>query len=91
MVFLLVATGDTVSSVLVGAGGSGVSGLDALDSFSVCLRGSPSSATLISLSIRSMSPLLSCALTVLSYLLGAAWLTQPNVTISDSLGNNCSI
>ena len=81
MVFLLVWAGDAVSSDPAGDGGSGVSGLGALVGFCIWSSMSPKSDTLISLSVRSISPLLSRGAAVLFYLLGAAWLTQPNVMI----------
>ena len=56
-----------------------MSGLGALVDLSACSRASPSPDTLRSLSVRSISPSLSLGSTVLSYLLDAAWLTQPNV------------
>ena len=88
--FLLVFTGDAVSTVAAGKAGSGVSGLGALLDLSACSRASPSPDTLRTLSVRSISPLLSLGSAVLSYLLGAAWLTQPNVTIPVSPVNTCS-
>ena len=88
--FLLVFTGDVVSSVTVGEGGSGVSGLGALVDLSACSRASPSPDTLRSSSVRSTSPSLSLGSAVLSYLLGAALVTQPNVTIPVSMINTRS-
>ena len=90
IVFLLVFTGDAVSSVAAGEAGSGVSGLGALVDLSACSRASPSSDTLRSWSVRSISPSLSLGTAVLSYLLGAAWLKQPNITIPVSPVNTCS-
>ena len=81
MVFLLVWAGDAVSSDSAGDSGSGVSGLGALAGPCVWSSASPKSDTLISLSVRSISPSLPRGAAVLFYLLGAAWLTQPNVTI----------
>ena len=80
--------GEAVSSEPASDGGSGVLGLGVLDgSWS---SASPNSDTLMLLSGRSISPSLSRGAAVLSYLLGAAWLTQPNVTIPVSWGNTCS-
>ena len=90
MVFLLVWAGDAVSSDPAGDGGSGVSGLGALAGSCVWSSASPRSDTLISLSVRSMSSSLSRGVAVLSYLLGATWLTQPNVTIPVRLVNTRS-
>ena len=90
IVFLLVFTGDAVSSVAAGEAGSGVSGLGALVDLSACSRASPSPDTLRSLSVRSTSPSLSLGSAVLSYLLGAALVTQPNVTIPVSPVNTRS-
>ena len=81
MVFLLVWAGDAVSSDPAGDGGSSVSGLGALAGSCVWSSASPKSDTFISLSVRSISPSLSRGVAVLFYLLDAAWLTQPNVTI----------
>ena len=88
--FLLVFTGDAVSSVAAGEAGSGVSGLGALVDLSACSRASPSPDTLRSLSVRLITPSLSLGSAVWSYLLGAAWLTQPNVTIPVSTVNTHS-
>ena len=90
IVFVLVFIGDAVSSVAAGEGGSGVSGLGVLVDLSACSRASPSPDTLRSLSVRSISPSLSLGRAVLSYLLGAAWLTQSNVTIPVSPVNTCT-
>ena len=90
IVFLLLFTGDAVSSVATSEAGSGVSGLGALVELSACSRASPSPDRLRSLSVRSISLWLSLGSAVLSYLLGAAWLTQPNVTIPVSPINTCS-
>ena len=87
---LLVFTGDAVSSVVAGEARSVVSGLGALVDISACSRASPNPDTLRSLSVRSISPSLSLGSAVLSYLLGAAWLTQPNVTIPVSAVNTRS-
>ena len=70
-----------MSSDPAGDGGSGVSWLGALAGSCVSLSASSRSDTLISLSVRSISPSLSGGAAFLFYLLGAAWLTQPNVTI----------
>ena len=48
-------------------------------------KASPSPDTLRSLSVRSISPSLSLGSAVLSYLLGAALVTQPNVSIPVSI------
>ena len=88
--FLLVFTGDAVSSLAASEAGLGVSGLGALVDLSACSSASPSPDTLRMLSVRSIAPSLSLGSAVLSYLLGAAWLTQPNVTIPGSLLNTCS-
>ena len=79
-----------MSSDPAGYGGSGVSGLEALTGSCLRSSASPRSDTLISLSVRSISPSLSRGAAVLFYLLGAAWLTQPNVTIPVGLVNTCS-
>ena len=55
--FLLVSTGDAVSSVSAEDAGSGVSGLGALVDLCARFRGSSNPDTLISLSVRSISPL----------------------------------
>ena len=68
MVFLLVWAGDAVSSDPAGDGGSGVSGLVALAGSCVWSSASPRSDTLISLSVRSISPSLSRGAAVLSLL-----------------------
>ena len=60
MVFLCVLLGYSVSSDTAGDAGSGVVGLADLDSPKVWSRAFPSSDTVISLSVRSMSPSLSC-------------------------------
>ena len=57
--FLLVPLGYSVSSDTAGDVGSGVIGLAGLDSPKVRSRASPSSDTVKSLSVRSMSPSLS--------------------------------
>ena len=67
MVFLLVWAGEAVSSDPAGDGGSGVSGLGALTGSCVWSRASPKSDTLISLSVRSISPSLSHGAAVLFY------------------------
>ena len=67
MVVLLVWAGEAVSSDPAGNGGSGVSGLGALAGSCVWLSASPKSDTLISLSVRSISPSLSCGAAVLFY------------------------
>ena len=67
MVFLRVPLRYSVSSDTAGEAGSGVVGLAGLDSPKVCARAFPSSDTVISLSVRSMSPSLSCRNAVLSY------------------------
>ena len=90
IIFLLVFTDNAVSSVAAGEAGSGVSGLGALVDLSAGSRASPSPDTLRLLSVRSISPSLSLESTVLFYLLGAAWLTQPNVTIPVSPVNTRS-
>ena len=66
MVFLRVPLGYSVSSDTAGGVGSGVVGLAGLDSPKVCSRALPSSDTLMSFSVRSMSPSLSCRNAVLS-------------------------
>ena len=81
MVFLLVWAREAVSSDPAGDGGSGVSGLGALAGSCVWSSASPKSDTLISLSVRSISPSLLRGTAVLFYFFGAAWLTQPNVII----------
>ena len=60
MVFLRVLLRYSVSSDTAGDAGSGVVGLAGLDSPKVWSRAFPSSYTVISLSVRSMSPSLSC-------------------------------
>ena len=90
IVFLPVWAGDAVSSDPSGDGGSGVSGLGALAGSCVWSSASPKSDTMISLSVRSISDSLSRNAAVLFYLLGAAWVTQPKVTIPASSGNTCS-
>ena len=90
IVFLLVITGDAVSSVAASEAGSGVSGLGALVDLSACSRASPNPDMLRSLSVRLITPSLSLGSAVWSYLLGAAWLTQPNVTIPVSTVNTHS-
>ena len=62
-----------MSSDPAGDSGSGVSGLGALAGSCVWSSVSPKSDTLISLSVRSISPSLSRGAAVLFYLLGAAW------------------
>ena len=79
-----------MSSDPAGDGDSVVSGLGDLAGSCVWSSASPRSDTLISLSVRSISPSLSCGAAVLFYLLGAAWLTQPNVTIPVCSVNTCS-
>ena len=79
-----------MSSVPAGDGGSGVSGLGALAGSCVRSSASPRSDTLISLSVRSISSSLSRGAAVWFYLLGAAWLTQLNVTIPIGSVNTCS-
>ena len=79
--FLVVWAGEVVSSEPAGDGGSGDSGLGAPAGSCVWSSASPRSDTLISLSVRSISPSLSRGAAVLFYLLCAAYLTQPNVTI----------
>ena len=88
IIFLLVFTGDVISSVA--AAGSGLSGLGALVDLSACSRASPRPDTLRSLLVRSISLSLSLGSAVLSYLLGAALVTQPNVMIPVSPVNTCS-
>ena len=65
--FLLVWAGEALSSEPAGDGGSGVSGLGALAGSCVWSSASPSSDTLISLSVRSISPSLSRGAAVLFY------------------------
>ena len=72
IVFLLVLTRDAVSSISPGDGGSGVSGLGALDDSCVWSSASPKFDALIILSLRSISLSLSRGAAVLFYLLGAA-------------------
>ena len=67
-------------------GGSGVSELGALAGSCGWSSASPKSDKLMSLSVRSIFPSLLCGAAVLVYLLGALWLTQPNVTIPVSFG-----
>ena len=67
IVFLRVPLGYSVSSDIAGELGSGVVGLAGLDSPKVCSRASPSSDTVMSLSVRSMSPSLSRCNAVLTY------------------------
>ena len=67
IVFLRVPLGYSVSSDIAGELGSGVVGLAGLDSPKVRSRASPSSATVMSLSVRSMSPSLSRCSAVLTY------------------------
>ena len=90
MVFLLVWAGHAVSSDPAGDGGSGVSGLGALAGSCVWSSASPRSDTVMSLSVRSISSSLSRGAAVLFYSLGAAWLTQPNVTFPVGSVNTCS-
>ena len=66
MVFLRVPLGYSVSSDTAGEVGSGVVGLAGLDSPNVCSRASPNSDTVMSLSVRSISPSLSCCKAVLT-------------------------
>ena len=70
--FLCVPLGYSVSSDIAGDAGSGVVGLASLDSPNDCSRAFPSSDTLMSLSVRSMSPSLSCCNAVFVLGLGAA-------------------
>ena len=79
-----------MSSDPAGDGGSGVCGLGALAGSCVWSSASPRFDMLISLSVRSLSPSLSGGAAVLFYLLGAAWLTQLNVTIPVGSVNTCS-
>ena len=72
MVFLRVLLGYSVSSDIAGDAGSGVVGLAGLDSPKVCSRAFPSSDTVMSLSVRLMSPSLSCCNAVFVLWLGAA-------------------
>ena len=65
--FLLVWAGEAVSSEPARDGGSGVSGLGALAGSCVWSSASPRSDTLISLSVRSISPSLSRGAAVLFY------------------------
>ena len=65
--FLLVWAGEAVSSDPAGDSGSGISGLGALAGSCVWSSASPRSDTLISLSVRSISPSLSRGAAVLSY------------------------
>ena len=67
MVFLRVPLGYSVSSDTTGDAGSGVVGFAGLDSPKVCSRAFLSSDTVMSLSVRSISPSLSCRSAVLSY------------------------
>ena len=67
MVFLRVPLGYSVSSDIAGELSSGVVGLAGLVSPNVCSRASPSSDTVMSLSVRSMSPSLSRCNAVLTY------------------------
>ena len=67
MVFLRVPLGYSVSSHIAGDVGSGVVGLAGLDSPRVWSRASPSSDTVMLLSVRSLSPSLSFGNAVLSY------------------------
>ena len=72
MVFLRVPLGYSVSSDIAGDAGSGVVGLAGLDSPKVCSRAFPSSNTVMSLSVRSISPSLYCSNAVFVRWLGAA-------------------
>ena len=72
MVFLRVPLGYSVSSDIAGDAGSGVVGLAGLDSPKVCSRTFPSSDTVMLLSVRSMSALLSCRNAVFVLWLDAA-------------------
>ena len=65
MVFLRVLLGYLVSSDTAGNTGSGVVGLAGLDSPKVCSRAFPDSDTVISLSVRSISPSFSCCNAIL--------------------------
>ena len=65
MVFLRVPLGYSVSSDTAGDVCSGVVGLAGLDSPNVWSRAFPNSDTVMSLSVRSMSPSLSCRNAVL--------------------------
>ena len=67
IVFLRVPPGYSVSSDTAGELGSGVVGLAGLDSPNVWSRAFPSSDTVMSLSVRSMSPSLSFPNAVLFY------------------------
>ena len=67
MVFLRVLLGFSLSSETAGDIGSGVVGLAGLDSPNVWSRAFPGSDTVMSLSVRSMSPSLSCCNAVLFY------------------------
>ena len=67
IVFLRVPLGYSVSSDTAGELGSGVVGITGLDSPKVCSRAFPSSATVMSLSVRSMSPSVSRCNAVLNY------------------------
>ena len=67
MVFLRVPLGYSVSSDTAGDVGSGVVGLAGLNSPNVWSRAFSSSDTVMSLSVRSMSPSLSCRNAVLFY------------------------
>ena len=60
MVVLRVLLEYSVSSDTAGDAGSGVVGLAGLNSPMVCSRAFPSSDTVMSLSVRSISPSLSC-------------------------------
>ena len=66
MVFLLVLLGYSVSSDTAGDVGSGVVGLAGLVSPKVRSMAFPNSDTVMSLSVRSISPSLSCRNAVLS-------------------------
>ena len=90
MEFVPVWAGDAVSSDPAGDSCSSVSGLGALAGSCVWSCASPKSNTLISLSVRLISASLSRGAAVLFDLLGAAWVTQPNVPIPTTSGNTCS-
>ena len=65
MVFVRVLLGYSVSSDTTGDVGSGIVELAGLDSPNVWSRAFPSSDTVMSFSVRSMSPSLSCRNAVL--------------------------
>ena len=88
MVFRLMIVAGCVSSDTAGDVGSGVPGLAAPDSCKESWIASPNVSMLISPSVRSIS----CDgdVTILSVVLGAAGVTQRNVTILSSPGDTCS-